>query len=356
MKGLVIIPSIRILQYWKDYEKNAQDNHFNLKDVEVLIIDETDKYREVNDKILENINHSFFGFEERNKWLNERELSLDIIPQKCHAETSFGLLYAYDKNKYDYIIFIDDDTKPTKDNYFGGHLNQLFNKNINFEIQPNGRKWNDLIPLSLYFSRGFPYSERQSLYPQEYEKIKTDVVINQGLWCNQLDLNATDILPNLNGLTKPIRYEAYESPYNVISPFGNFITVCSMNLSFKPEIISVFYQLPMNEFGIDRFDDIWSGIIIKKISDHLGKYISSGRPICEHIKEPRSTFKDLEAEAKGLGVNEELWKIIDNIELEDNNYRDCYQQIAFDIRDKSSYRTFLGEKMGQWIDVIDRLE
>jgi hypothetical protein len=51
-----------------------------------------------------------------------------------------------------------------------------------------------------------------------------------------------------------------------------------MNTSFVSKIIPAFYQLYMKHMGVDRFNDIWSGIFLKKIVDHLGDNISLGTP------------------------------------------------------------------------------
>jgi len=60
----------------------------------------------------------------------------------------------------------------------------------------------------------------------------------------------------------------------------NYLTVCSMNLAFRREVIPAFYQLPMddNEWEVGRFDDIWSGVFLKRACDVLGKRISQRRP------------------------------------------------------------------------------
>lgn len=367
MKGLIIIPSVRELKHWHKYEENAKENNFDLNDIEVLVIDENPKNRKVNDKILENVNHYFYGLEERIKWLNDKNIPTYIIPLQCHAETSFGLLYAYNKNIYDYIIFIDDDTLPTQDNYFGWHINQLFGLFYKDIIDAAGSKWSDLLPSSRYFARGFPYCQRGNEFSVISGHVHAPSVMNQGLWCGQLDLNSTDILPHLNGLTEQIGYNFYDGYRDsiVIGEEG-YTTVCSMNLAFKSEIIPAFYQLPMNHYDfplnknhVDRFDDIWSGIILKKIADHLGKFISHGRPICEHQKEPRNTLKDVVTEAKGLEINEYFWKIIDEIEIpkEMKTWKTCYEYIAFELQKyPDTYINFLGGKMNQWIEVIDQIE
>lgn len=73
-----------------------------------------------------------------------------------------------------------------------------------------------------------------------------------------------------------------------------------MNLAFKREIIPAFYQLLMdyNPWRIGRFDDMWTGIFLKRGADALGKAFVTGYPLCQHNKAARSTFKDLNAEAR----------------------------------------------------------
>ncbi len=74
---------------------------------------------------------------------------------------------------------------------------------------------------------------------------------------------------------------------------GQYLTVCSMNLAFEREVIPAFYQLPMddNEWEVGRFDDIWSGVFLKRAADVLGKDIVTGYPLCEHNKAARPTFE-----------------------------------------------------------------
>ena len=323
------------------------------------------KIRRKNAEILSNVDHKFYGANERTSWLKgiygkDFKYIKDVIPSKCHAETSFGLLYAL-YHDYDRIFFIDDDTAPTTDDYFTLHLNQIKDRIQYREIISDRRPWHNL--MSSYFSmpqiypRGYPYYQRIMEESLDYPQRRVNVVMNQGLWVGQPDLNASDILPYTNGMSTQI--EGTSSTFasqNIVLNKGNFTTICSMNLSFRSEIIPAFYQLPMNEWGIDRFDDIWSGVIIKYIADHLDKSISHGVPLVNHYKTPRSTFKDLKVESAGLEINETFWEFISEIELEGKTWRDCYYEIGEELYNSTDYYRFLGNKMKLWTFMVDVVE
>lgn len=359
----LIIPSVRLLKHWKSYEDNAINNKFNLNDIEVIIIDEDDyELREKNDKILENVDHRFFGIYERRKWFRDHDILnyIDLIPEKCHAETSFGLLLKYQENDTNNLIFQDDDTAATEDDYFGGHINQL--NACSIEMIKTYDKWYNLLfdfyQLTNTYARGYPYSERKGNFSiLEYKKSPVDVVMNQGFWKGQLDLNANDILPNLDGLTEQENIIFNERSIGICKE--TYIPICSMNLSFKPEVIPAFYQ--WDDF---RFDDIWSGVIIKKIADHLNKTISNGKPFCHHYKEPRSTFKDIAVESKRLGENEHFWKYVNDTKLTGKTWSECYYEIAEHLYIRSDLFSTTKEyipikdyaiKMMQWLDCLEEL-
>ena len=83
------------------------------EDLKVLIIDEGDaKLRMKNDKHLEDVPHEYFGPKERMEWFKSRFGSAyrryeSVIPERCHAETSFGFLVAYEE-KAGLILELDD--------------------------------------------------------------------------------------------------------------------------------------------------------------------------------------------------------------------------------------------------------
>jgi hypothetical protein len=140
-----------------------------------------------------------------------------------------------------------------------------------------------------------------------------------------------------------------------------------MNLAFRREVIPAFYQLPMddNEWNVGRFDDIWSGVFLKRAADLLGDELLTGFPLCEHNKAPRSTFDDLNNEVPGLELNEHLWEVVDEVTLDDvddASYAGVFRAMADRLAtgDWSAYNNgdffaYVGEFMLDWLDCLDEL-
>ena len=149
----------------------------------------------------------------------------------------------------------------------------------------------------------------------------------------------------------------------VIVDKGTYFPVCSMNTSFKREIIPAFYQLYMNFNGVDRYDDIWSGVFLKKIVDHLGDKMCLGAPLVYHDKRPRNVFSDLVKEIRGLELNEILWKLVNKVEIDGKTYLDAYRSLIEKLNRKTHYHNIINnykkiiniqlEKMMLWTEVID---
>jgi len=53
-----------------------------------------------------------------------------------------------------------------------------------------------------------------------------------------------------------------------------------MNLAFRQEVVPAFYQFPMddNRWDVGRFDDIWSGLTLKRACDVLRQADIQRRP------------------------------------------------------------------------------
>ncbi|MFH1630606.1 MAG: alpha-1 4-glucan-protein synthase, partial [Candidatus Aenigmatarchaeota archaeon] len=322
-KTAVIIPTVRNYKIISDYVKNAEENKFDTSKLFFILVTENGCDIQGMKTILKDcgVEGEVYDQTERDRWFSDNNLSSfsDIIPKRSHAETSFGLLRIL-KDDFDNGIFIDDDTVPESNDYFGLHM-----KNLNFEGGVNelssDKQWVNVLHRNFQthklYPRGYPYSCMNEKITTGKKDIK-DVVLSQGLWTGVPDLDAVRILMegDLTGRSLT-RTQLNDFGDNFIAANGNCLTVCSMNLAFRKEIIPAFYQLPMddNSWKIGRFDDIWSGIIAKKVCDILGKNIITGAPLCIHNKAERSTFKDLLAEVPALELNEHLWNILGQMKL-----------------------------------------
>lgn len=355
----------------ESYIRNAEKHGFDLDRLEVVFVTEdfcdTDEMRRILDE--NGVSGGVFDEEGRQGWMEENGVSdFDhLIPEASHAQTSFGLLYTW-KNGFDYGFFIDDDTRPVENDYFGDHLENIgFSGKIN-EVE-SSTNWVNVLHQNHedhgLYPRGYPYGAMdEELEVNEIEIEEGDVVASQGLWTNVPDLDAVRILMegDVEGLSNT-RLGETDYGKDFVAARNNYLTVCSMNLCFRREVIPAFYQLPMddNPWGVGRFDDIWSGVFLKRAADVLGKDVVTGDPLCRHDKAPRSTFDDLHNEVAGLELNEHLWKLIDDAGADADTYAGVFRAMADALLEaEADYRNgdflaFVGEHMHDWLDCLDEL-
>ncbi len=365
MKSLVIVPSIRNPNVISDYVKNAEIHNFNKNNLFFLILTEdfVDKSSYESQIRENNVEGLVLNQSDREKFLNDEGLSdfKDLIPRRSHAETSFGLIYLWLNKEFEYGFMIDDDTEPENQfDFFGDHIRNLnYSGNI-LEVSSN-KGWVNVLYQNFQrhklYPRGYPYSKMGEVISTRITNIKEgDVWISQGLWTNIPDLDAVRILMDgdLNGQAKT-RLFISDFKENFVVAKNNFLTVCSMNLAFRREVVPFFYQYPMddNPWKIGRFDDIWSGVVAKKILDSVGKYIITGFPLCRHNKSPRNTFKDINAEVPGYEANETISDLLMNLSLNSNIFESTLK-IAETFQNSSQieFIQYCGKKLQKWVNII----
>jgi len=373
-----MVPTIREYECMRSYFENARNHDFDLSRLHVVLITEdfceTDEMEAMLEE--EGVDGEVFDGSRREEWFENHDVSeySHIIPAASHAETSFGLLYMW-AGDYDYGFFIDDDTLPHDEDFFGTHMENLaFEGEI--ESVASDEQWVNVLYQNAeehdLYPRGYPYSAMHESVETKTTAIERDeIVASQGLWTNVPDLDAVRILMDgdLQGQAQT-RTTAEDFEGDFVAAEGQYLTVCSMNLAFRREVIPAFYQLPMdeNEWDVGRFDDIWSGVFLKRACDILGKQIYNGAPLCEHNKAPRSTFDDLNNEVPGLELNEHLWEIVDDVggdvsSADDKPYAAIFAAMADELAegDWSEYNNgdffnYVGEFMGDWLDCLEEID
>ena len=383
----VIVPTIREYECMRSYFDNARKHGFDLSRLEVVLVtedfcdtDEMEAMLEAEDDVAGEV----FDGTRREEWYEAHDVSeySHIVPAASHAETSFGLLYMW-AGDYEYGFFIDDDTLPHDEwDFFGTHLDNLaFEGEI--ETVSSDEQWVNVLYQNAdehdLYPRGYPYSAMHETVETEQAHADT-IVASQSLWTNVPDLDAVRILMDgdLQGQAQTrTSKDDYEDDF--VAAEGNYLTVCSMNLAFRREVIPAFYQLPMdeNEWDVGRFDDIWSGVFLKRACDILGTQIYNGDPLCEHNKAARSTFDDLNNEVPGLELNEHLWEIVDDVGEEaaaavdqsgeafgadPKAYAAVFAAMADELEDgdwseynNGDFFNYIGEFMGDWLECLDEI-
>jgi hypothetical protein len=309
----------------------------------------------------------------RADWLADAGVSEyeHLIPEASHAQTSFGLMYLWAEG-FEYGIFVDDDTRPLEEfDFFGRHLANLRHDD-SIEVASSDTQW--VNPLyqrdGELYPRGFPYGAMDETTSTERRAV-SDVVASQGLWTGIPDLDAVRILQDgdLRGQAQTLTTQAdFDRTFAVEE--GDYTTVCSMNLAFRREVIPAFYQFPMddNPWDVGRFDDIWSGVLLKRAADAYGDAVLTGFPLCDHQKAPRSTFDDLASEAPALELNEHFWQVVDAADpgqLPEERaaaYAEVFEAVGRDLRDgdfdewrNGEFLTYVGEYMLDWLDCLEAL-
>ena len=367
----VVVPTIREYECMRAYFENARDHGFDLDRLHVLLV--TEDFCDTDEMAAmladEGVSGEVFDGSRREEWYDDHGIAEydHLVPAASHAETSFGLLYIW-ANDFDYGFFIDDDTLPHEEyDFFGRHMRNLDYEGEIEEVSSD-EQWVNVLYQNVeehgLYPRGYPYAAMDETVETNTADI-SDVVASQGLWTNVPDLDAVRILMDgdLQGQAQT-RTSTDDYGEDFVAARGNYLTVCSMNLAFEREVIPAFYQLPMddNRWDVGRFDDIWSGVFLKRACDVLGKRIYNGAPLCEHNKAPRSTFGDLNNEVPGLELNEHLWEIVDGTAADADSYAGVFEQMGselaegdFEQYENGAFFNYVGEYMLDWLSALNEL-
>ena len=274
----------------------------------------------------------------------DTELGRDawIIPRRTSACRSFGFLKALE-SRPDLIWTTDDDCYPedARKGSFLEELTSVFEVPVTSSDVMNGW-WNTITSSGLY-PRGYPYGIRGRERP---------VMIHHGLWSN---------IPDLDGVTQLASPGFRLPPAELVDvvPEGAFFPFCIMNAAFRPEAAPLLYMLLQGQdvdgepWGFDRFDDMWAGLFLKRVADHLGWAVMSGAPSVHHSR-ASDPHRNAQLEAEGIKAHEEFWPYIRDVYLTGTTASACYQELAVAVArywggsPRRGYWAKLGEAMQMW--------
>lgn len=320
----IVIPTIRSLDFLDDWQSQFISSPDY--DIEIIICEDHPKKEIPTPKLDVKISH--FSWKEIDADLGKNSW---IIPRKVSAIRNYGFIKAV-QNKADAVITLDDDCYPIKNH----HLIKDHLRNLSLSLPA---RWINTYPDDRHlYTRGVPYLIRQEM----------PVKLSHGLWNHVLDHDGPTQLQHLSFKAEFAEHMIYGIPSNAYFP------MCSMNLAFSTEITALMYFPLMGEdnqgksWGYNRFDDIWAGIFAKKVLDHLRYGVINGAPFIRH-KKASDPFKNLQKEATGIEMNEEIWKLVDEVKLTKSNPADCYIELAKKIKfPKTEYFKKLPAAMVIW--------
>jgi reversibly glycosylated polypeptide / UDP-arabinopyranose mutase len=327
----VVVPTIReeCIQRWLV----EWGNQLAFTDTQVIVVEDNPE------PIIKGLPGSFDHY----SWKDiDHELGSEswIIPRRTSAIKAYGFLKAY-QGGADIIWTLDDDCYPEQ-----GRIDYLDNiEDLLYREYPQEYWWSTLFE-DLY-PRGYPYGIRNQERP---------VMVHHGLWSN---------IPDLDGLTQKNNPDFRTQPSRFINlvPRGQFFPMCGMNLAWRREMTPAMYFMLMGEdkkgipWGFDRFDDMFAGLFVKKIADHLNYAITSGSPSIHHAK-ASDVESNIHKEASGIIAYEELWQEVEKWNLTADTVKGCYLQLAMHVRDlqietdPSGYWLNLAYAMAIWSDLF----
>lgn len=224
----------------------------------------------------------------RKKMLGALEVG---YPKRNGASRDFGFYVAWkESDPGEFIVALDDDCEIYHPDFY-----QRVQDVLSTRERPVATcSGTHLNMLDLYegtpeqlFPRGFPYSARPDYGKMQLtDTVSRPVTFCVGLWKGVFDVNAID----------KIKGPAYVHPNaklredSVVVECGKLVSVCSMNMQFRRELIPAVYQLPMHVevlpgWVVDPYGDIWGGFILKTLMDLKGDALAVGEPMIHHIKE-----------------------------------------------------------------------
>jgi hypothetical protein len=108
-----------------------------------------------------------------------------------------------------------------------------------------------------------------------------------------------------------------------------------MNVAFRPEIApAMYFGLQGGDYSYDRFDDIWAGIVSKKICDEHGWGVVSGEPSVNHLK-ASDVMVNLRKEGAGFEINENIWRAVNSTNI--SNCKNIYEEVRLIAQSISLY-------------------
>jgi len=215
----------------------------------------------------------------------------DYFPRRNGACRDFGFCLAWrESDPGEAIVALDDDCRVYREDFAAA-----VEWSLSEAARPVATASGDhLNILDLYsgsqaglFPRGFPYSARVDYAPATIEKMdRRRVLFSLGMWKGFFDVNAVDKVEGR-------RYDFPDAELrhgSVTIARTKLVSVCSMNMQFRREVVPAAYQLPMHVEVIpggviDRYGDIWGGFILKTLMDLNGDALAVGEPMVEHLKD-----------------------------------------------------------------------
>lgn len=233
----------------------------------------------------------------------------------------FGFLVSRKK----YIVSIDDDCLPAKDDK-GCVIDAVAQHIVNLTTPATPFFFNTLYDpfrKGADFVRGYPFSLRSGV----------NCALSCGLWLNLADLDAPT-----QALKPGLRNSRYVDAVITI-PCRAMMPISGINMAFDRELIgpSLLPALRLGGEGKVRWEtmeDVWSGMCVKVVADHLGLGVKSGLPYVWR-RDRGNPVESLKKEWEGVRLMEEVVPFFQSMKLTQAaaQAEDCVVEISTKVKE-----------------------
>ncbi|KAG6402334.1 hypothetical protein SASPL_139212 [Salvia splendens] len=249
-------------------------------------------------------------------------LSAGSISFAGYACRYFGYLVSRKK----YIISVDDDCVPAK-NSSGELIDPISQHIINLSTPATPFFFNTLYDPyceGADFVRGYPFSLRSGV----------ECGLSCGLWLNLADFDAPT-----QALKPSLKNTRYVDAVLTV-PARSMLPVSGINIAFNAELVGpaltpAFRLAKEGNLRWETVEDIWTGMCVKVICDHLRLGVKSGIPYVWR-QERGNAIESLKKEWEGVKLMEDVVPFFQSLRLSETSVtaEDCVAEIAAAVKER----------------------
>ncbi|KAK7295164.1 hypothetical protein RJT34_18069 [Clitoria ternatea] len=255
----------------------------------------------------------------------------------------FGILVSRKK----YVVCIDDDCVPAKDSA-GNLIDAVAQHIVNLTTPATPFFFNTLYDpyrKGADFVRGYPFSLRSGV----------DCALSCGLWLNLADHDAPT-----QALKPGQRNMRYVDAVLTV-PMRTMMPVSGINIAFNreavgPALVPALRLAGEGKFRWETVEDIWCGMCVKVICDHLGLGVKSGLPYVWR-NERGNAIDSLKKEWEGVKLMEEVVPFFQSVRLPQSatTAEDCVIEMAKIVKEQlgkvDPMFSQAAETMVEWVKI-----
>jgi hypothetical protein len=248
------------------------------------------------------------------------------LPYNSFARRNIGDLWAYLEGA-EIIIRIDDDNFPVAEHdFFGGH--KIVGSTQEFRTVASSNGWFNCCQLldarkREFYPRGFPYPQRWQPHELQWSVTKRRVLLNAGLWSGEPDVDA------VTRLCEPVQVTGLKPQGGpLLLEKATWCPINTQNTAFHRDLIPAAFVSP----GVGRYDDIFSGYLLRCLMDHFGDGVCYGLPIVHQDRNDHNLWNDLKLEMFGNEYTPHLLGVLREFVPQSRTYAAAYGELAAYLR------------------------